>query len=179
MKESISNRSIKSKLKNVSFIILFTLILNISCTNTRSIVSSTSSSYSSASTGSHYSNTWSDEPNAYSSKIKLVNGAYLFSNMIIGLKEKNYTIAEQSGTSITTDPRTALNTTIRIKIWIDGNDLILTSDVQEFTETEFGLPDPVGFSKCVRGDTDDLTYPDCWREIISIANYYDIKKQYK
>ncbi|WP_394420309.1 hypothetical protein [Tenacibaculum mesophilum] len=64
-----------------------------------------------------------------------------------------------------------------LEAWVEGQDIILTSEVQQYKETEFGLPEPSGFVKCVRGNSTSL--PDCWRTILVIANHLGGDKQYQ
>lgn len=122
-------------------------------------------------------NNWSDHPNSNSSKIKVLNVAIAFESLSNGLLKMDYAITENTGRSLTTNSIRAISDDVRVKAWIEGSDIVLTSEVQEYTETEFGLPQPSGFTICNRGSSS--SFPDCWRTILVIANDLGDKQQFQ
>lgn len=127
--------------------------------------------------GSSQIDDWSDQPTSSSSKIKVLNAALTFGSLPNGLQQMGYSITENTGTSLTTNARRAINDDVRLIAWVDGNDIILTSETQEFTQSEFGEPEPNGFTTCAKGSTSSM--PDCWRLILVVANRLGGEKQYQ
>jgi len=122
-------------------------------------------------------NNWSNQPSSNSSKIKILNAATAFGSLSNGLSQMGYSVTENDGTSITTNTIRAISDDVRVKAWIEGSDIVITSEVQEYTETEFGLPQPSGFTICNRGSSS--SFPDCWRTILVIANHLGDDKRFQ
>ncbi|REH55981.1 hypothetical protein C7448_1018 [Tenacibaculum gallaicum] len=163
---------------------IFTIILgliSISCTSYKKTVakdtSSQTSDVSTIKTETDQTLIWTNQPNSNSTKIKVLNAAFAFGSLPNGLNQMGYTIIENNGTYLVTNTTRALSDDVRVKAWVEGQDIILTSEVQQYKETEFGLPQPSGFVKCVRGNNTSL--PDCWRTILVIANHLGGDKQYQ
>ncbi|WP_420570642.1 hypothetical protein [Kordia sp.] len=116
---------------------------------------------------------WSSQPDSNSSRIKVSNAAIMFNSLPNGLSRMGYGIAENTGNSITTTVRGD----IQITAWIDGQDVILASQVQQYTDNGFGLREPSELVSCVKGDATSI--PDCWRTILIIANRIGGTKQYQ
>lgn len=161
----------------------FTIILGLisfSCSCYKNVAKDTSSQTSDVSTietNPDQTSIWTNQPNSNSTKIKVLNAAITFGSLPNGLKKMDYTIVENTGTYLVTNAIRALSDDVRVKAWVEGQDIILISEVQEYKETEFGLPEPSGFVKCVRGNSTSL--PDCWRTILVIANHLGGDKQYQ
>eukprot|EP01090_Pellita_catalonica_P018289 TRINITY_DN5850_c0_g1_i1.p1 TRINITY_DN5850_c0_g1~~TRINITY_DN5850_c0_g1_i1.p1 ORF type:complete len:169 (-),score=20.13 TRINITY_DN5850_c0_g1_i1:98-604(-) len=162
----------------------FTIILGLisfSCTSYKKTVAKDTSSQrtnvSTIETNPDQTSIWTNQPNSNSTKIKVLNAAIAFGSLPNGLSEMDYMIVENRGTYLVTNAIRALSDYVRVKAWVEGQDIILTSEVQQYKETEFGLPEPSGFVKCVRGNSTSL--PDCWRTILVIANHLGGDKQYQ
>jgi len=128
-------------------------------------------------TGSSQLDDWSNQPNSSSSMIKVLNAANAFGSLPNGLRQMGYSITENTGTSLTTNVTRAISDDVSVKAWVNGNDIILSSQVQEYEETEFGLPQPSGLTSCSRGNSSAM--PDCWRLILVVANQLGDEKQYR
>ncbi|MEM6684244.1 MAG: hypothetical protein AAF617_00500 [Bacteroidota bacterium] len=116
---------------------------------------------------------WSNQPDANSSMIKVSNAAVMFSSLPNGLRRMGFDVVENTGNSITTNTRN----NIRITAWVDGSDVIFTSEVQQFTDNGYGVQEPSELVTCVRGDSSSLS--ECWRTIQLIANRIGGTKQYQ
>ncbi|MHC9089432.1 hypothetical protein ACXIHB_12040 [Tenacibaculum sp. IMCC1] len=163
---------------------IFTIILGLisfSCSSYKKTVakdtSSQTSDVSTIKTETNQTLIWTNQPNSNSTKIKVLNAAIAFGSLPNGLKKMDYTVVENTGTYLVTNAIRALSDDVRVKAWVEGQDIILISEVQQYKETEFGLPEPSGFVKCVRGNSTSL--PDCWRTILVIANHLGGDKQYQ
>lgn len=163
---------------------IFTIILGLisfSCSSYKKTVakdtSSQTSDVSTIKTETNQTLIWTNQPNSNSTKIKVLNAAITFGSLPNGLKKMDYKIVENTGTYLVTNAIRALSDDVRVKAWVEGQDIILTSEVQQYKQTEFGLPEPSGFVKCVRGNSTSL--PDCWRTILVIANNLGGDKQYQ
>ncbi|SHK70665.1 hypothetical protein SAMN04488028_107200 [Reichenbachiella agariperforans] len=123
---------------------------------------------------------WSSEPSASSSKIKVLTNqpkAMLDNVVAVGLSEKGGEVIENTGSYLETDSFIAETESIKVKAWVDGQSIILTSQVEQFDESGFGLPVSKGFSTCTKGSS---TYGrECWRTILIIANRIEGEKSYQ
>ncbi|WP_440068186.1 hypothetical protein [Tenacibaculum discolor] len=160
--------------------IIFGLI-SFSCSSYKKTVakdtSSQTSDVSTIKTETDQTSIWTNQPSPNSTKIKVLNAAIAFGSLPNGLSEMDYMVVENTGTYLVTNAIRVLSDDVRVKAWVEGQDIILTSEVQQYKETEFGLPEPSGFVKCVRGNSTSL--PDCWRTILVIANHLGGDKQYQ
>ncbi|MDO6674260.1 hypothetical protein Q4517_01695 [Tenacibaculum sp. 1_MG-2023] len=155
-------------------------LISFSCSCYKNVAKDTSSQRTDVSTietNPDQTSIWTNQPNSNSTKIKVLNAAFTFGSLPNGLKKMGYTIIENNGTYLVTNTTRALSDDVRVRAWVEGQDIILTSEVQQYKETEFGLPQPSGFVKCVRGASTSL--PDCWRTILVIANNLGGDKRYQ
>jgi hypothetical protein len=128
-------------------------------------------------TDSEQINNWLDQPNSSSSKIKVLNAAIAFGSLPNGLNQMGYTITENTGSFLSTNAIRAISEDVKVKAWIEGSDIVLTSEIQQYTETEFGLPQASGLTLCAKGNS--TSFPDCWRTILIIANHLGNDKKYQ
>lgn len=149
--------------------------MNFSCSSSKQ----SSSSSTSAATNQTHLKTWLNQPSSSSSKIKILNSSSAFSSLPNGLSEMGYTIVENTGTFLKTNAIKGFSDHVRVLAWIQDSDIILTSEVQQYEDSEWGNPEPTGYKSCVKGETTDQSIPDCWRTILIIANHLEGEKQYK
>ncbi|MEM7297356.1 MAG: hypothetical protein AAF391_03720 [Bacteroidota bacterium] len=117
---------------------------------------------------------WSNQPNSQSSKIKVLNAANTFSSLPNGLTQMGYGIVQNTGTYLETNLG---QDNIRLKVFVIGVDLVLTSEVQRYTQSEFAIAESSNSQICERGPTTDGSA--CWRTIQSIANRLGTSQQYQ
>lgn len=166
----------------IIYVLTITLgLINFSCSSTpKTIIKEVTTQTSTTKITEVNSDTidlWLSKPNSSSSKIKVLNAAISFGSLPNGLNQMGYTITENTGSFLSTNAIRAISEDVKVKAWIEGSDIVLTSEIQQYTETEFGLPQPSGFVSCTRGNFSSL--PDCWRVILVIANQLGTEKQYQ
>jgi hypothetical protein len=171
-------------MRAVYFFIITCVLISLSCSSSKqtsntenSIQVNNTQAVDSSSSCAIVNNNWSKQSNSNSSKIKILNAAIAFGSLSNGLSQMGYSVTENTGTSLTTNTIRAISDDVRVKAWIEGSDIVLTSEVQEYTETEFGLPQPSGFTICNKGSSS--SFPDCWRTILVIANHLGGEKRFQ
>jgi len=179
----LSSCHLKLNIMKTIYIIIIVGLINFSCSTSRNnanrIEPSSSPAQGFIDTDINQPDTWLDEPNSSSSMIKVLNAATAFNSLPNGLTQMGFTIVENNGLSLTTNLVHQISDEVKVIAWVEGTDIILTSEVQQYTESEFGIQQPIGLKSCNKGNTDYLTFPDCWCLTLMIANSLEGEKKYQ
>lgn len=124
--------------------------------------------------------TWFTEPNASSSKIRIFTDqpqAIINGVLAVGLPQMGFKVIENTGSYLETNSSIAETEYVKVKAWVDGKSVIITSMVEQFEQSDFGLPVSKGFEVCTKGSS---PYGgECWRTIVIIANHIEGEKRYQ
>jgi hypothetical protein len=123
---------------------------------------------------------WTTKPTASSSKIKVFTEqpqAVLNGALMRGLPQMGFNVVQKTEMSIETNSFRAESESIKVRVWIDGNSLVLTSEIEVFEQSDFDLPTSNGFIPCNKGNMEFGS--ECWRTISSIADQIAGNKLYQ
>ncbi|MEQ6121593.1 hypothetical protein [Reichenbachiella sp. MALMAid0571] len=123
---------------------------------------------------------WSTTPLSTSSRIKVATNqpsSVLQNILVTGLPRMGFPIVQNTGSYLETKSYQAETQSVRVKAWIEEQSVILSSEVETFSQSNYGLPESTGFIPCSKGNS---TYgSECWRTILVLANHIEGTQYYQ